>query len=328
MSVVLPIGGPNEAAPEIVGESAAVKGALALAARFARSDLPILLVGETGTGKELFAQHIHALSGRRGRKTAVNCAALPEDMAESLLFGHRRGAFTGAMEHTAGYLETADRGTLFLDELTSLPYPIQAKLLRVLDAPRVRRLGEQRERVLDFRVIAAAQPELYEHLARGKIRRDLYQRLSGVIIRLAPLTQRRDDLVPLARHFAAARGRVLTRGTEAVLLAYDWPGNVRELRAAVTRAMHLAPEGVIDAAALAEAISLGAPDGARAPAPARPPTPRERLEAAGGASGWDAGRMAKALGVSRATLFRWLRAEQLSLRARRWPGASGPRPRP
>ena len=310
----------------IIGRSLAIQRALGLADRYARSKLPILLLGATGTGKELFAQHIHRLSGRRGTVVDVNCAALPRDMVESLLFGHCRGAFTGAMTTTVGLVEQADGGTLFLDEVGSLPLELQGKLLRVLETGEVRRLGAGMKRQVDLRVIAAAQPDLNQAIGADRFRRDLFQRLAGVLIELPPLVDRPEDIVSLAEHFARLGGLVLEPGVEPVLRNYSWPGNARELRLAIERAGHLAENGTIPPAVVAEAIELGIPAAARRALPG--PIPGrlgdwDRFVAICSASGWHATRIARALGIARSTLFYRLKLDGVSLRRLRESKSNG-----
>jgi transcriptional regulator with PAS, ATPase and Fis domain len=306
---------------EIVGRSRALIRALELADRFAPTPLPILLVGATGTGKELFAQRIHEVSGRRGPLVAVNCAALPRDMVESLLFGHRRGAFTGAVEAVVGYVEAAAGGTLFLDELASLSGQAQGTLLRVLETKEVNRLGETRSRPVDFRVVASAQEDVRARVHAASLRLDLYQRVAGVVLDLPPLKERPEDIVPLAEYFAGLEGRILEPGSLSVLLQYPWPGNVRELRTAIERAGFLSERGTLSPRAVAEAIALGAAGlgpgltvDARETAGPRDRTERGGLLAACEANGWDARRTAAALGIGRSTLYDRLRAMGLSLR--------------
>src|SRR3989442_1251533 len=212
----------------IVGVSPAIRRGLVVAERYARTRLPILLVGATGTGKELFAKHIHVLSGRPGQLVDVNCCALPRDMVESLLFGHRRGAFTGAVESTVGYVERSDGGTLFLDELQSLAFEAQGKLLRVLESGEVGRLGAGTTQRVDLRLVGAVQDDINDAVEGGRFRRDLFQRAAGVVIELAPLAARPEDVVPLAEHFAGLQGRRLEPGVEHRLLNYSWPRNGRE----------------------------------------------------------------------------------------------------
>ena len=301
----------------IIGTSLAVRRAVSLLERYAPTRMPILLVGATGTGKDLFAQHIHDRSGRPGGFVDVDCGTLPREMVEGLLLGYQRGAFTGATEDRVGLIEQSDRGTLFLDELLSLPEDGQRKLLRVLDTAEVRRLGDHRKRRLDLRVVAAAQDDAAERLAHGAFRRDLYERVSGVVISLPSLGERLEDVLPLARHFAALQGQRLEPDAEHVLEDYPWPGNVRELQKVIARAKPLVENGVLPAAAVQEAIALGAP-GQRAAA-ARDVAAgltRSELRAVCMAHDWDGQRIAAALGVGRTTLFKRLKACGLSLRQR------------
>lgn len=312
--------------PVLVAESPAMRRAISLVERFAPTRAPILLVGATGTGKEVVARHIHAQSGRAGPFVPVNCGALPRELAESLLFGHRRGAFSGALESRRGYVELADGGTLFLDELLSLPLEGQAKLLRALDTGEIRPLGEEDAYTVEARVVAAVQETLGAALKGADVRYDLFQRVAGVVIGLPRLVERPEDVVPLARHFADLQGQTLDQHAERVLLAYRWPGNVRELRQVVERAGRLVANGTVPAAAIAEAISLGAPtvrddtpEGTGHQSPGAWAEVRQELLAACRAHGWNALRVAHGLGISRPTLFRRLRAFGISLQ---WPHES------
>jgi len=305
---------------EIIGRSPALTQALELVDRLAPTPLPILIVGATGTGKELFARRIHARSGRPGPLVPVNCAALPRDMVESLLFGHRRGAFTGAVSDAAGFLEAAGRGTLYLDELSSLPFEAQGKLLRALEAQEVFRLGETHARTVDLRVVASGPEDLSDRVRAGTFRLDLYQRIAGVVLALLPLRQRPEDLLPLAKHFASLHGESLAPGVIGVLRGYRWPGNVRELRAVVERASFLTEDGMIAADALVRAIELGAPSGMQL----EPDSPavgsskhRAQLLAFCHAHGYKASGIALALGLGLSTLYRHLQAAGISLRALR-----------
>lgn len=306
----------------IVGECAAVRRAIALARRFAATPLPVLIVGPTGTGKELFAQHIHAWSGRGGALVDVNCGALPRDLIEGLLFGHRRGIFTGATETTCGLLEAADGGTLFLDELGNLSLEAQAKLLRALETNEVRRVGDTASRRLDLRVVCAVPTPLTAEIEGGAFRPELYQRVAGVVIALPPLCTRGDDVRLLGRHFAAAHGQRLAPSAEQLLGSYSWPGNVRELAAVVSRAAWLATGAVLDAEIVAEAIALGATPGdadaggATGLADGDGRVRRDLLEVCE-THGWHAASVAAALAVSRATLYRRLNELGISLRAGR-----------
>jgi len=302
----------------IVGVSPAIRRALALAERYARTRLPILVVGATGTGKEVLAQHIHERSGRPGMLVDVNCGALPRDMVESLLFGHRRGAFTGAVESTTGYVERSDGGTLFLDELASLELPAQSKLLRVLDTGYVEQLGAVAKRRVDLRVVGAALDTMAGAVAGGQFRRDLFQRLAGVLIELPPLTKRREDVIPLAEHFAQAQGQNLEPAVNDVLLNYEWPGNVRELQMAIERAGELVEDGTLSASAVVEAIKLGQLGQGRSPCgTGLRAFGRAEILAALSGNDWDAKRAAADLGVGRTTFFKRLREVGLSLRAER-----------
>jgi len=295
----------------IVGVSPAIRRAIALAERYARTRLAVLIVGATGTGKELLAQHIHERSGRPGLLVDVNCCALPRDMVESLLFGHRRGAFTGAVDSTIGHLERSDGGTIFLDEVTSLAVEAQGKLLRTLETGEVQPLGAAAKRRLDLRVIAAAQDDIQPAVQTGRFRRDLFQRLAGVVIELPPLKARPEDVLPLASHFAALQGRRLEPGVERVLLNYTWPGNIRELRLTIERAAELVDNGTLPPGALAEAIILGGVAIADATQASEERAAFARLCES---HEWQGGEIARALGISRTTLHRRLRELGLSLR--------------
>src|SRR3990167_643371 len=204
--------------------------------RIAHSEATVLVVGETGTGKELIARHIHHVSGRKGPFVAVNCGAFSESLIDAELFGHEAGAFTGASQARAGWFEAANGGTLFLDEIGDLPLALQVKLLRVLQERQVVRLGSRRGIPLDVRLVAATNIDLARAVEAQHFRADLYYRLSVASVRLPPLRERPADIVPLARHFVNVyRTRlslddvVLSDGAQAALLNYGWPGNIREL---------------------------------------------------------------------------------------------------
>jgi transcriptional regulator with PAS, ATPase and Fis domain len=258
----------------------------------------------------LFAQHIHDRSGRPGMLVDVNCAALPHEMVESLLFGHRRGAFTGAVNSMVGHVERSDGGTLFLDELESLASHAQGKLLRVLETGDVQPLGAPAKRRVDLRVVSAVQDGVGDALSSGQFRRDLFQRVAGVIIELPPLAARPEDIVPLAEHFAGLRGQRLESNAVRVLLDYGWPGNVRELRLTIERAGQLVGNGSIPAGAVAEAIDLGSV----AEAAMGSSDERTRFVRICETQRWNAVEIARALGISRTTLHRRLREFGLSLR--------------
>lgn len=227
----------------IIGTSQAAQRLRAAIAEIAATDVGVVLVGETGVGKDLVARSIHEASRRAGRNfVAVNCAAIPESMVESELFGHEQGAFTGAARAREGKIEHADGGTLFLDEIESMPLAMQAKLLRALQEHAVERLGSNRTIKVDLRTVAAAKTDLAEAGRTGAFRSDLFYRIAVVELHIPPLRERSEDILLLFEHFAAraaeTHGREpkpLTRETASALLAHDWPGNVRELRNAAER---------------------------------------------------------------------------------------------
>jgi len=217
--------------------------------RIAPSDATVLIIGETGTGKELVARHVHALSKRsKNVFGALNCAALSENLIESELFGHEKGAFTGALTSKEGWFETANKGSLFLDEVGDLPFAMQAKLLRVLQEREVVKVGSRQPVPVDVRIIAATNVNLEEAVEASHFRADLYYRFNVATIQLSPLRDRPGDILPLARHFLKIYGARLGYGeiklspaTELTLLNYDWPGNIRELENAIHRALLVCP---------------------------------------------------------------------------------------
>jgi two-component system response regulator FlrC len=254
-----------------------------LARRVAGSDCTVLLVGESGTGKEVLARFIHRESSRASKPfIAVNCAAIPESMLESLLFGHERGAFTGATNAHAGKFEQAQGGTLLLDEIAEMPLALQAKLLRVLQEREVERLGARGPLALDVRVLAATNRNLRVEVAAGRFREDLYYRLNVFPLSIAPLRERRDDVLPLAMHLLQLRCPMgeripaLTADAAHLLLTYTWPGNVRELDNLLQRARILAAGPVIDA----EHLVFEAPLVAQQSVPGIAPPLAHRLEQA------------------------------------------------
>ena len=246
----------------VVGRSAAIAEVLALAAKVARHPSTVLITGESGTGKELVAHLIHAASPRAaGPFVAVNCGAIPEALLESELFGHARGAFTGATAERRGLFEEAHGGTLFLDELGELPPPLQVKLLRALQEGEVRRVGDNAARTVDVRVVAATARDLEADVAAGRFRSDLFYRVNVVRLHLPPLRDRSEDVPELVRHFVATFNRRLgidvrtvTPAAMRALMEYPWPGNVRELENVVERAMVLAEGSAIDVDQLPAAI--------------------------------------------------------------------------
>jgi transcriptional regulator with PAS, ATPase and Fis domain len=228
---------------QIVGASPGIAKVLTDVQRICVTDATVLILGETGTGKELAAQAIHANSSRSSLPMiAVNCAAFTEGLMESELFGHERGAFSGAIALKRGIFEQAQGGTLFLDEIGELPIALQAKLLRVLESHEIRRVGGEKAIPVNFRLVAATHRDLREAVRSGAFRADLFYRLDVVSIRIPPLRERRQDILPLAEHFLAEFRRKTSRhieglaeSTRAYLERYEWPGNVRELRNAIER---------------------------------------------------------------------------------------------
>ena len=234
--------------PEIVGESAALKRALDQVRRVAPTEATVLLEGESGSGKELFAHAVHHLSGRKAQSfLAINCAAIPEGLLESELFGHEKGAFTGAVATKRGKFEIADRGTLFLDEIGDLSPALQGKVLRVIEHRQFERVGGTETRSVDIRLVAATNKDLRAQVASGAFRQDLYFRLSVFPITVPPLRDRREDIPVLASHFVKKfaaeqkrRGPInLAPEALAALQAHSWPGNVRELENTIERALIL-----------------------------------------------------------------------------------------
>ncbi|WP_437652591.1 sigma 54-interacting transcriptional regulator [Sorangium sp. So ce1182] len=306
--------------------------------RVAASRIPVILHGETGTGKEVLARMIHESGPRKGRRVVrVNCGAIPKDLVESTLFGHERGAFTGALQQQKGVFEEADGGTVFLDEIGELPPGAQAALLRVLEVGTFSRVGSSREIEVDVRVVAATHRDLEAMAASGAFRADLYYRLGGVVIDIPPLRDRSDEIEPLARLFLRAASAANGRRVEAItpealtlLGAYAWPGNVRELRNVIERAVVVARGAIVEAEDLPPRVraSERASDPGRIPAlsnPAlhspAPPAPEETLAEAGGpvrrkvqqyeakllhdtleAAGWNRIEAAQRLGVPVRTL--------------------------
>jgi transcriptional regulator with PAS, ATPase and Fis domain len=288
-----------------------------LVKKAARSEANILVLGESGTGKELIARAVHANSPRAAQAfVPVDCASLPENLLESELFGHEKGAFTGAVRTKPGLMEVAGNGTLFLDEIGDLPLSLQVKLLRALQERQIRRVGENRNRPVSARVIAATNRDLVKEIRAARFREDLYYRLRVVEIEIPPLRQRREDILPLARAFvadAATRtGRKVSGFTPAAahqLLRYVWPGNVRELENAIERAVVLTRRGRIDVEDLPAEVGLAVPD-VVAPADVRPlaEVEREYITSVLRAVGGNRSQAARKLGIGEATLYRKIKA--------------------
>ena len=281
---------------------AASERVLSLACQLARSDLPVLITGPNGAGKEKIAEIVHFNSAvKDGPFVALNCGALPGELIEAELFGSEAGAYTGAQRAREGKFEAADGGTLFLDEIGTLPLAGQVKLLRVLESGRFQRLGGNRERQVKVRVLSATNADLPALIRAGQFREDLYYRLNAIELPLPPLAERRDDILPLARHFLPA-GKHLSEDAERALLAHRWPGNVRELRNTIQRASLLARGDIVgaDALGLSAAPANGpAKDGLDEP-------DRAAIEAALQRSGGVLAQAAGELGLSRQALYRRL----------------------
>jgi formate hydrogenlyase transcriptional activator len=238
---------------QIIGNSSALEAVLEQVERVAPTDSTVIIQGETGTGKELVAHAIHNLSSRCGRPfVRLNCAAIPLDLLESELFGHEKGAFTGAIAQKIGRFELADKGTLFLDEIGDIPPALQPKLLRVLQEQEFERLGSTRTHQVDVRLVAATNRDLAEMVNHGQFRSDLYYRLNVFPVQLPPLRERREDIPALVTHFVERFGRRMGREIENIpretmsaLSSYQWPGNIRELQNLIERAVILSNDGVL-----------------------------------------------------------------------------------
>lgn len=248
----VPVVNGDESRGAYIVRDESMKRLYAMAERVAEGPISVLLLGETGVGKEVLAETIHRKSPRAGRPfLRLNCGALSETLLESELFGHEKGSFTNAVRSKPGLFETAEKGTVFLDEIGELPLSIQVKLLRVLEDRQVMRVGGLSPRPIDVRFISATNRDLAAEVLRGTFRQDLYFRLNGIALSIPPLRERRDEIEPLARAFAASAAASIGRSPPVIssqamtaLLRHDWPGNVRELRNAIERAVVLC-EGVI-----------------------------------------------------------------------------------
>lgn len=297
---------------EIVGASRTLKTALSLVSVVAPTDSTVLIQGETGTGKELVARAIHKLSGRSEKAfVKLNCAAIPLGLLESELFGHEKGAFTGAIAQKTGRFELADKGTLFLDEVGDIPVELQAKLLRVLQEQEFERLGSNRTHKVDVRLIAATHRDLPAMVKQGTFREDLYYRLKVFPIHVPPLRQRAEDIPRLVEHFTALFAQRMNRRIDSIppetinaLLRYEWPGNVRELQNFIERAVILSPQSVLRAPT-SELVPLQSPQKANVPMNGLAEVERDHILRALEASNWVIGGQSGAaarLGMKRTSL--------------------------
>jgi len=324
------------ATPEIVYVSDAMREVLRLVERVAPSDASVLITGESGTGKELIAHAIHRLSNRaEGSFIDLNCAAFQESLLESELFGYEAGAFSGAKGRKLGLWELADNGTIFLDEVTELPPPLQSKLLRAIETNSFYRVGAVRKVQVNVRIVAATNRDVNEVVSDGRFRADLLYRINSFQINLPALRERREDIEPLARHLLKLLGGASPPEIDAdaleALRGYDWPGNVRQLRNTLERATLLANDGRVTLAELPPEIAnpsaslravpaaVAVLGGAPAPNPAQPAAPlreveRQQILAALEQTGWHRGKTAEILGISPSTLYRRLRDYNLTKR--------------
>ncbi len=316
---------------EMVGESPALEGVTDAIRRAAPTTSTVLIQGESGVGKELVARAIHRNSRRRRERfVQVNCAALPEELIESELFGHERGAFTGATQKQIGKFEQADRGTIFLDEVGDMSLRTQAKVLRVLQEGEVERLGSSRTIEVDVRVLAATNRQLEEDIDNERFREDLYFRLSVIPIRVPPLRDRREDIPRLVRHFTARfcqennfRPREFTPAAIGALAGERWRGNVRELKNTVERLLVMTPGETIDVGDIRAVVRPGARDGAAGLAANQAGTLREFKERAERAflierlreQGWNISKTAEVIDTPRSNLYKKLEQYGISQKA-------------
>jgi len=286
-----------------------LKTALSMVSVVAPTDSSVLVLGETGTGKELVARAIHKLSGRSEKAfVKLNCAAIPLGLLESELFGHEKGAFTGAISQKTGRFELADKGTLFLDEVGDIPLELQAKLLRVLQEQEFERLGSNRTHKVDVRLIAATHRDLPAMVKRGTFREDLYYRLKVFPIHVPPLRNRSEDIPRLVRHFTELYSQRMNKGIDVItpqtmdaLVRYQWPGNVRELQNFIERAVILSPHSILRAP-IAELEPFQSSGELNAPMNGLAEVEREHILRALEASSWVISGAATRLGMKRTSL--------------------------
>jgi transcriptional regulator with PAS, ATPase and Fis domain len=311
---------PKSTMPFVEVHSASFRRVLEVTERVARYDSPVLVTGESGVGKELLARYIHRLSARSKRRfLAVNCGALPETLLESELFGHKAGAFTGAVKDRGGLFEEATKGTLFLDEIGDISPAMQVKLLRVLQEQEIMRVGESKPRTIDVRIVAATNRDLAAAILAGKFREDLYYRLAVIEIEIPPLRERREDILPLARHFLQRLTKKLGRAKRTLdarcvdlLQEYAWPGNVRELENAIERAAVLSKDGRIVPELLPRAVLHSPtcePDVAHSTTATLAEVERNHIRLIMKTTRGNRTQAAKILGISPTTLWRKLKQE-------------------
>jgi two-component system, NtrC family, response regulator PilR len=306
----------------LIGKSPAMQRVFEMIRKIAPTRTSILLIGESGTGKELAARALHELSGRADAFVAVNCGAIPETLIESELFGHVRGAFTGANNEKLGLFEAAHGGTIFLDEIGELPVPMQVKLLRVLQERKVKRVGGIQEKEVDVRVVAATNRDLETEVEKGTFRQDLFYRLNVIQLRLPPLRERREDVPLLADHFvrkfSAEHGRTITGiDPEAMsaLMSHSFPGNVRELENLIERAVTLAPGDRISADTLPTLSTLSTGGAVLGPAPG---LPEEGLDLEKAVEDFERGLIIKALERTRGNRTEAARLLKVTFRSLRY----------
>ena len=318
----------SELFSDIVGESTKVNEVFDLVNRVLETDINVLIIGESGTGKELVARALHQGSKRReGPFVAVNCSAIASELADSLLFGHKRGSFTGATEDRAGLFEQADKGTIFLDEIGDMEMEIQVKILRILEEKTVRRVGEKNERSINFRVITATNRDLAQAISENQFRKDLYFRLEEYPIFLPPLRERKEDIPMLAQHFLIEfcesnnmPQKKISEQAIQTLINYNWPGNIRELKNVVRRSAVRTGETIVNElsfSTIENSLAGTRKDSLKPPAALEVPkdnkfTPldkieKDAIEKAYFFSDRNAAEAAKLLGISRATMYRKLK---------------------